>query len=190
MNIFVKLIAKYTSRKWTVALIPWLYIAAMWKSTGTPPDKLIVIVAILASTVFTLVEGYLDRLKFKTLPNIGIILILASLVAPGTVFAQTAPNAGHLTLMSCENVSPAASQGLDCPVILAQDPEIGEEAATEGCCPTLAECQRALVAATNDPPDIPLGGLLSSFPWYRNLPPWAKVTISGVSSALLVGATV
>ena len=49
-----------------------------------------------------------------------------------------------------------------------------------------AEVQ-ALIA---DPPDIPLNGLLQTIPEYRGLPPWAKVTISGGLTALVLGLTV
>lgn len=54
----------------------------------------------------------------------------------------------------------------------------------------LITTQAELATLKNDPPDIPMNGLLHSFQWYQKLPKGAKIAISSVLTAgVLYGMT-
>ena len=92
----------------------------------------------------------------------------------------------------------------------AQETNEGDPIEEDACCEDLVTCEEILLesdnycadleeqiielqteleAARTDPPDIPTNGLLHSFAFYRNLPPWAKVLISGTLTVGILAGT-
>lgn len=122
-----------------------------------------------------------------------LAVALFAILGPERALGDSSGNSGYLTPIWTENVAPGGAQGLVFDLKVVQNPENGEietDLTPEGCEADLDKCQKALAIALTDPPDIPLAGFLCSFAWYRNLPTWAQVTISGTFSALAIGASV
>lgn len=95
-------------------------------------------------------------------------------------------------------------------LILAFVLVIMPKAVAQDCCPDLEICEELFDSSVEllngaeaeietlemeieilktDPPDLPMNGALQSFAWYRKLPSWAKMGISGVITVGVLTAT-
>lgn len=119
-----------------------------------------------------------------------VLAILMILTVPLATLGATLGNIKALHPSKTGKIDSGANMGLGTRVILAENGISGGSAQIDICSDDLEECRVALELALTDPPDMPLSGFLSSFEWFRDLAPWARVGISTFLTAIILGATV
>ncbi len=119
-----------------------------------------------------------------------IMLLVSGVQAPAQAQAE---NPGYQTPAQVENVAPGPSWGVFCPVFrheIAQNAENVEIPAIEDCCLDLDICIEDVENLKKERPNVPLYSLLMQMVWFKNLPPWARVTIVGIVDAGIAGGLV
>jgi hypothetical protein len=190
---------KFKSRKFWFATVPWVFLFAVWEKTGQVPDWKIVVATMAASAVYLVAEALIDRDALKYALLIGLALF-----ASGTAFADTA--AIHAALdgkpPTQVDVTPRQraleASGIASQIvftgnvqILCQNNLSTIEAAlnpTSDCCARLDECRKMLERSKVEQ-NLPFDQILNSMVWYSKMPRWAKLTVAGTVSAIIIGAT-